>query len=78
MQLHFIPTYSSWLIQVEIRFARIERKVISRGVFTSVKDLARNMMRYIRAYSRIAKPFRWKYSDVRRRIHAKELTATSH
>ena len=78
MRLHFTPTYSSWLNQVEIWFARIERDVIARGVFTSVKDLARKLMRYIRAYSQSAKPFRWKYSDVRRRIHAKELNATGH
>jgi transposase len=68
VQLHFTPTYSSWLNQVEIWFARIEREVIARGVFTSVKDLARKLMRYIQAYSQSAKPFRWKYSDVRRRI----------
>jgi len=78
VRLHFTPTYSSWLNQVEIWFARIEREVIARGVFTSVKDLARKLMRYIRAYSRVAKPFRWKYRDVRHRIHAKELSATSH
>lgn len=78
VRLHFTPTYSSWLNQVEIWFARIERDVIARGVFTSVRDLARKLMRYIRAYSRVAKPFRWKYNDVRRRIHTKELTATGH
>ncbi len=68
VRLHFTPTYSSWLNQVEIWFARIEREVISRGVFTSVKDLARKLMRYIRAYSKTARPFKWKYSDVTRRI----------
>lgn len=66
--LHFTPTYSSWLNQVEIWFARLEREVIARGIFTSVKDLARKLMRYIRAYSKTARPFKWKYTDVRRRI----------
>ena len=69
VRLHFTPTYSSWLNQVEIWFSRIEREVIARGVFTSVQDLARKLMRYIRAYSKTARPFRWKYSDVRNRIH---------
>jgi transposase len=68
VKLHFTPTYSSWLNQVEIWFARVEREVIARGIFTSVKDLARKLMRYIRAYSKTARPFRWKYSDVSRRI----------
>ena len=70
VHLHFTPTYSSWLNQVEIWFARIEREVIARGVFTSVRDLARKLMRYIRAYSKTAHPFRWKYADPRRRIPA--------
>jgi transposase len=68
VKLHFTPTYSSWLNQVEIWFARIERDVIARGVFNSVQDLSRKLMRYIRAYSKDAQPFRWKYADVRKRI----------
>jgi hypothetical protein len=68
VKLHFTPTYSSWLNQVEIWFARIEREVIARGVFTSVQDLARKLMRYIREYSKTARPIRWKYSDVTKRI----------
>ena len=68
VKLHFTPTYSSWLNQVEIWFARIERDVIARGVFNSVQDLSRKLMRYIRAYSKDARPFRWKYSDVSKRI----------
>jgi transposase len=79
MKLHFTPTYSSWLNQVEIWFGRIEREVIARGVFTSVKDLARKLTRYIRAYSKNARPFQWKYSDLTKRIRrAKEITATGH
>src|SRR5215471_3395873 len=70
VHLHFTPTYSSWLNQVEIWFARIEREVIARGIFTSVRDLSRKLMRYIRAYSKMAQPFKWKYSDVRRRVPA--------
>src|SRR5512138_783728 len=68
VHFHFTPTYSSWLNQVEIWFGRIEREVIARGVFSSVRDLARKLMRYIRAYSKTARPFNWKYTDVRRRL----------
>ena len=70
VKLHYTPTYSSWLNQVEIWFARIEREVIARGIFTSVKDLARKLMRYIRAYSSTAAPFKWKYANVGRRIRS--------
>ncbi len=61
--LHFTPTYSSWLNQVEIWFAKIERDVIARGVFTSTNDLSRKIMRYIRRYNRDARPIRWSYSS---------------
>jgi hypothetical protein len=37
--------------------------VIARGVFTSVKDLARKLMRYIRHYNRAPKPIKWTYRD---------------
>lgn len=68
VQLHFTPTYSSWLNQVELWFAKIERDILARGIFTSVKDLARKIRRYIERYNRDAKPFRWTYTDPTRRI----------
>jgi transposase len=78
VSLHFTPTYSSWLNQVELWFAKIERDVIARGVFTSVKDLAKKLRRYINAYSANAKPIRWKYADPSRRIRTNEFSATGH
>jgi len=68
VRLHFTPTYSSWLNQVELWFAKIERDVISRGIFTSTRDLARKLMRYIEHYNKSAKPVRWTYNEVTRRI----------
>lgn len=67
VQIHYTPTYSSWLNQVENWFARIQRDVISRGVFTSVKDLDKKLMRYIRQYNKDPKPIKWKYDDPQRR-----------
>jgi transposase len=66
--LHFTPTYSSWLNQVESWFSKLQREVIDRGIFTSVADIKRKIMRYIRLYQKSAKPFQWKYSDPTRRI----------
>jgi transposase len=68
VKMHFTPTYSSWLNQVECWFAKIERDVIARGVFTSVKDLAKKIMHYIRRYNRQAKPIKWTYRNTRNRI----------
>jgi transposase len=66
--LHFTPTYASWLNQVENWFSKIERDVSARGIFTSVKELARKLMRYIRLYNRDPKPIKWRYSDPSHRI----------
>jgi transposase len=68
VHLHFTPTYSSWLNQVELWFAKIERDVIARGVFTSVPDLRRKLMRYIRQYNKAPKTIKWRYRDPSRRI----------
>lgn len=79
VHLHHTPTYSSWLNQVEIWFAKIERDVIARGVFTSVADLRRKLMRYIRRYNREPRPIRWTYSDPTRRIRpASDSSETGH
>src|SRR5947199_3508731 len=68
VHLHFTPTYSSWLNQVELWFAKIERDVIARGVFSSVPDLKRKLMRYIRQYNNDPEPVKCKYFDPSRRI----------
>jgi len=79
VHLHYTPTYSSWLNQVENWFARIERDVIARGVFTSVKDLARKLMRYIRHYNRAPKLIKWTYRDPSHRISLDtNITVTGH
>lgn len=77
VRLHFTPTYSSWLNQVEIWFAKIERDVIARGVFTSVSDLRRKLLRYIRAYAKRARHIRWTYTDPKRRITANRIAGTA-
>lgn len=78
VRFHFTPTYSSWLNQVELWFAKIQRDLLARGIFTSVADLARKIRKYIRAYAKVARPFRWSYSDPSRRIIANPMTGTSH
>jgi transposase len=45
----------------------------------TIQRMSRQLLRHIRASSKTARPFRWKYSDVRRRIlRANELAATGH
>jgi transposase len=79
VRLHYTPTYSSWLNQVEIWFSQIQRDLIARGIFCSVKDLDRKIMRYIRSYNRKATPIKWSSKDASKRIKtALELNETLH
>ena len=74
--LHITPTYSSGLNQVEIWFSKVERDAIARGIFASVKDLARKLRRYIDSYLANAEPIQWKCSDPTRRIRSDVVSAT--
>ena len=79
VHIHYTPTYSSWLNQVEIWFAKIERDVIARGIFTSKQDLRRKLMRYIKAHNKDPKPYKWSWNDISRRISpATTSTVTVH
>jgi transposase len=66
--LHYTPTYSSWLNQIEIWFSKIQRDLIARGIFTSKHDLSRKIMRYIRHHNKTARPFKWTYRNPSYRI----------
>jgi transposase len=57
--LHFTPTYSSWLNQVERFFAEITEKRIRRGCFRSVKDLEGAIREYLENHNKNPKPFVW-------------------
>jgi len=79
VRLHYTPTYSSWLNQVELWFSKIERDVIARGVFTSVTDLRRKLMRYIKQYKdRQAGPVGLRRSDEAHRMIAVQVVRTVH
>lgn len=76
--IHYTPTYSSWLNQIELWFAKIERDMIARGIFTSTADLRRKLMQYIRAHNKTCQPIQWSYSNVKRRIRAPRTSVTVH
>lgn len=57
--LHFTPTYSSWLNQVERWFGLITQKAIRRGSFQNVRELVRRIDQFVGAYNKDAAPFTW-------------------
>jgi transposase len=61
--LHFTPTYSSWLNQIEIWFNMLTKDVLRGGVWKSKKQLIDQLMEYVKTYNtERAKPFQWSYT----------------
>ena len=57
--VHYTPTYSSWLNQVEIWFNIITQRAIRRGSFKSVKELVDKIDRFVGSYNARTRPFDW-------------------
>jgi transposase len=57
--VHYTPTYSSWLNQVEIWFNIITQRAIRRGTFRSVRDLVAKIETFVQHYNRHPRPFVW-------------------
>jgi transposase len=57
--LHFIPTSSSWLNQVERWFGELTQKAVRRGAFISVAELQEAIERFLEAWNEGARPFVW-------------------
>jgi len=58
--LHFTPTSSSWLNQVQRWFGLITERMIRRGTFLSVQQLEQAIYEWLAKWNRDPKPFIWK------------------
>ena len=58
-QVHYTPTYASWLNQVEIWFNIVTQRAIRRGTFTSVKELTAKIDHFVEHYNTESRPFVW-------------------
>jgi len=57
--LHFVPTGSSWINQVERWFGYLTDQLIRRGVHTSVQALERDVRAWIKNWNDNPRPFVW-------------------
>ena len=57
--LHFIPTSSSWLNQVERWFGELTQKAVRRGAFISVAELQEVIEQFLQAWNEAPRPFVW-------------------
>src|SRR5215471_9962527 len=79
--LHFVPTSSSWLNQVERWFGLITERMIRRRTFRSITELERAIYQWFAKWNEEPRPFIWKATaDVilDKVRHCKELNGTAH
>lgn len=60
--MHFTPTYSSWLNQIEIWFNIMSKDVFKGAVWKSKDQMVKQIIKYIKTYNeKRAMPFEWTY-----------------
>jgi len=64
VHLHFIPTHSCWLNQVECWFSILSRSTLQGGNFTSVRMLIEAIEAFVASWNQNAAPFEWTKADV--------------
>jgi transposase len=57
--MHFTPTYSSWINQVERLFAEVTRELLQRSDHRSVQSLEKDLRDWVTAWNENPKPFIW-------------------
>jgi transposase len=65
VHFHFTPTSASWLNQVEIWFGILSRKALRGLSSTTTVELRQAIEAFIAAYSKHAKPFKWRKREVK-------------
>ena len=58
-RLHFTPTHSSWLNQVERWFALLSQRQIKRGSHYNVRELEAAISEIVALHNQQPKPFVW-------------------
>lgn len=58
-QMHFTPTYSSWINQVERLFAEVTRDLLQRSDHRSVQALEKDLREWVKGWNKNPKPFIW-------------------
>jgi transposase len=65
VHLHYTPTHTSWLHQIETWFSKLSRAALRGASFTSVAPLRQAIEDYIAAHNHSPQPFEWTQADVR-------------
>ena len=65
VRIYWLPTYASWLDQVEIIFSKVQRDVLVPNDFPSVSVLQQTLMSYFDEINQHPKPVRWTYTTAK-------------
>ncbi len=57
--MHFTPTYSSWINQVERLFAEVTRELLQRSDHRNVQTLEKDLRNWVKGWNENPKPFIW-------------------
>jgi transposase len=69
VHLHYTPTHTSWLNQIEIWFSILSGRSLAGASFHSIGHLVQHIDSFIASYNETARPFAWTKSAV----HQKRL-----
>ncbi len=80
VHLHFTPTGSSWLNQVETWFSILSRRAIRRGAFKSLGALIQAIQRFLDGWNETCHPFVWVKSaeQILSQLHRQRFNETVH
>jgi transposase len=65
VRLYWLPTYASWLDQVEIIFSKVQRDVLTPSDFASTLALERTLQMYFADLNHHPKPIEWTYTKTK-------------
>ena len=57
-----LPIHASWLNQVEIYFAIVQKKVLTPNDFLSLEAVKKRLLDFQIRYQKVARPFSWKFT----------------
>lgn len=62
IEVVWLPTYASWLDQIEIWFSVLQRKLLTPGNFNSLEELTQAIMKFVKNGNLSTKPIQWTYT----------------
>lgn len=65
VRIYWLPTYASWLDQVEIIFSKVQRDVLMPNDFPSVFVLQQTLLSYFNEINQNPKPVHWTYTKAK-------------